>query len=593
MRSGFEELDVAVLVIGAGAAGLRTAIELADGGMPCLVLDKRASGDAHTGLAAGGINAALGTMDPHDRWELHAADTLREGRFVCEPAAVERLARDAPARVQELADWGCAFDRTEDGRLTQRYFGAQTYRRTCFVGDRTGAAILQTLVDRARSYQIPIRGGVFVTRLLVAGGRVAGALGFDRETGRAVVVRAGAVVLAAGGSSRIYSRSTSREDENTGDAAALAVEAGAVIRDMEFVQFHPTGMVQPSELTGQLVTEAARGEGGRLYNARRERFMERYSPERMELDARDVVSRAVFEEIRAGRGTPDGAVLLDLSHLSPETIEQRLPELLDRFRGLGIDITREPIPIAPTAHYAMGGVGVDFETGATSVPGLYAVGEATGGLHGANRLGGNSLAETVVFGRLTGAHLVAMSQRRRAADGGAEAASSGRVPDPELDAAIRDGFDELERVRNSRGGEDARTLVAELGELLWREAGIVRDEDGLRSALAGLAEIKRRMGGLDVDPDPRGRGVEWAFNLKFMCVAAEAVLKSALLRRESRGAHFRADAPQTSTDWCRNVLCAATPTGELRLWTEPVPQIPPVIVAALAEERRPRYHPLE
>jgi succinate dehydrogenase / fumarate reductase flavoprotein subunit len=301
MRNGGHKYDynpikTDVLIVGAGAAGLRAAIELVREGVDVLVLGKRRHGDAHTVWAAGGINASLGNLDPDDRWEIHAADTIGEGHFVNDPRAVETLAREAPERVLELRDWGCPFFPTEDGELNQRYFGAQSFRRTCFVGDRTGEAMLGTLVAKAREEGVRYREDVYVTKLLKSGGRVNGAAGFDIKSGRRLLLGARAVVLAAGGYTSIYRRGSSRPDENNGDAMALAYEAGAALKDMEFVQFHPTGMIEPEGMDGRLVTEAVRGEGGRLYNAESERFMERYSPEHMELDARDVVARANYRE---------------------------------------------------------------------------------------------------------------------------------------------------------------------------------------------------------------------------------------------------------------------------------------------------------
>ncbi len=377
-------VETDVLIVGAGAAGLRAAIELAREGVDVLVLGKRRHGDAHTVWAAGGINASLGNLDPDDRWEIHAADTIGEGHFVNDPRAVEILAREAPERILELRDWGCPFSLTEEGELNQRYFGAQSFRRTCFAGDTTGEAILGTLVAKAREVGVSYREDVYVTKLLKSGGRVNGAAGFDMRSGHRLLFGARAVVLAAGGYTSIYRRGSSRPDENNGDAMALAYEAGAALKDMEFVQFHPTGMIEPSEMDGRLVTEAVRGEGGRLYNSEGERFMERYSPRHMELDARDVVARANYREIRAGRGTPDGAVLLDISHRDPGYIKDRLPNMYEQFMGQGVDITREPMKVSPTAHYGMGGIEVDPRTGATAVEGLFAVGESTAGVHGAN-----------------------------------------------------------------------------------------------------------------------------------------------------------------------------------------------------------------
>jgi succinate dehydrogenase / fumarate reductase, flavoprotein subunit len=573
-----ETVAAPVLIIGAGAAGLRAAIELAGRGVDCLVLGKRRHGDAHTGMAAGGINASLGTRDPDDHWTLHLADTLREGHFVCDPRAVELLCTAAPDRVHELRDWGCPFSETPDGAIDQRYFGAQSYRRTCFVGDRTGAAMLAALVERADRVGVPWRENVFITRILVQDERAVGAIGCDLETGRSIVFHASALILAAGGSASIYGRSTSRRDENNGDGCALAWDAGAALRDMEFVQFHPTGMTAPPSARGRLVSEAVRGDGGRLFNESGERFMERYSPRRMELDARDVVTRAIYTEIREGRGTAAGAVLLDASHLGRDVLEERLPGFVEQFRAAGIDVARAPVEVAPTAHYAMGGVAVDFASGASTVAGLYAVGEATGGVHGANRLGGNSLAETVVFGCITGRHVADRVAAARPASPAAE--------------LVRAELDRQATLARVPGADDAGAVADELGRMLWDNGGIVRTAAGLRDGLEHLDELGRRAGRAGVD-GPAGTGFVRAFNLRFMLRTAEAILRSALEREESRGAHYRADAPEQRDDWQRTVLCSRSADGSMRIWTEPVPALRDELRAAVESAPAVGYHHLE
>jgi len=581
MGRAYEVVETPVLIVGAGAAGLRAAIELVGLGVGCLVLGKRAHGDAHTRMAAGGINASLGTRDPDDRWELHFADTLREGHFVCDPHAVELLCREAPHRVHELRAWGCPFHETPDGSIDQRYFGAQSRRRTCFVGDRTGEAVLGTLVERAREVGVHWRQDVFVTRILTDGGRAVGAVGCDLASGRPVVFHAGAVVLAAGGFTSAYERGTSRRDENNGDAVALAYDAGAALRDMEFVQFHPTGMAAPPELRGQLVSEAVRGEGGRLVNAAGERFMERYAPERMELDARDVVARAIDTEVREGRGTPGGAVLLDASHLEADLIHERLPGFVEQFRALGVDVTRQPVEVAPTAHYAMGGVAVDFTTGATTVDGLFAIGEATAGVHGANRLGGNSLAETLVFGRITGARLADQVAKRPA----------GRVSE----GVVAGPLAALDRLARAEGEHAPDALAHEVGRLLWEHAGIVRTGAGLREGLEKLDDVKRRSRQIGALGFGSGAFVA-ALELSFTLLAAEAILRSASLREESRGAHFRRDTPEPRDAWRRTILC--TRVGDegapgMRLDTAPVPPVPPTLQSAIDEAPAAQEHHLE
>jgi succinate dehydrogenase / fumarate reductase, flavoprotein subunit len=392
-----------VLVIGSGAAGVRAAIAARQAGVEVTVLGRRARRDAHTTLAAGGINAVLGTRDPEDSWEQHFADTLREGYFLADPEAVELLVREAPDAVRELADWGCDFARTEDGGIDQRYFGAHRYRRTCYVADYTGRAIQNTLVDQAQRLGISLVEDQYISHLLVADGTCFGAFGFDVASGERVAHLADAVILATGGHTRLWRMSSSRRDENYGDGMLLAARAGATLADMELVQFHPTGMTHPEEWAGTLVTEAVRGEGGHLKNNEGERYMERYDAERMELSTRDRVAMANYLEIEAGRGGPNGGVLLDVTHLGKDTILSKIPKIYRQFIESQMhDVTAEPMEVAPTAHYSMGGIVVDPATHATDVDGLYAAGETTAGVHGANRLGGNSLAETCVFGRRAG-----------------------------------------------------------------------------------------------------------------------------------------------------------------------------------------------
>jgi succinate dehydrogenase / fumarate reductase, flavoprotein subunit len=581
-KHDYNPIETDVLIVGAGAAGLRAAIELAREGVDVLVLGKRRHGDAHTVWAAGGINASLGNLDPDDRWEIHAADTIGEGHFVNDPRAVEILAREAPERILELRDWGCPFSLTEDGSLNQRYFGAQSFRRTCFSGDRTGEAMLGTLVARAREEGVRYREDVYVTKLLKNDGRVNGAAGFDMKSGRRLLFGARAVVLAAGEYTSIYRRSSSRPDENNGDAMALAYEAGAALKDMEFVQFHPTGMIEPEEMDGRLVTEAVRGEGGRLYNSEGGRFMERYSPKHMELDARDVVARANYREIQEGRGTHEGAVLLDISHRDSDYIKERLPTMYEQFMEQGVDITEEPMKVSPTAHYGMGGIEVDPETCATAVAGLFAIGESTAGVHGANRLGGNSLAETVVFGKILGSHL-------------ADVLDDLLPPVPLDEGAAREHFAALDVLAAGRGssGRDPEELIDELRDLLWDCAGIVRTGDGLREGLVKLRELEERAGELAI-PDASASGrFEHVLNLRAMLTAAKAVMRGALAREESRGAHHREDFPEEAEGWQKNLLCARDEEGGMHLWTEPVGEVPAEIQRALDEDYSLDYHYLE
>jgi succinate dehydrogenase / fumarate reductase flavoprotein subunit len=554
-----------VLVIGTGAAGLRAAIELAERGVQVLCVGKRRRDDAHTVLASGGINAALGTMDPEDTWEQHAADTLREGYWLSDPASVEILCREAPRAIEDLVRWGARLAREDDGRLTQRFFGAHRYRRTCFAGDYTGREIQRVLVERATAVGVEMRDDVYLTRLLVHDGRVFGAYGFDVDDGSRRLIVADAVVLAAGGHTRIWRRSSSRRDENTGDAMRLAAEAGCRLRDMELVQFHPTGMVHPEESAGTLVTEAVRGEGGILRNALGERFMERYDPERLELSTRDRVALANYTEIAEGRGTEHGGVLLDISHLDREVILERLPRMYRQFVDLAmLDITTTPMEVAPTAHYSMGGVRVDPEMHATDVAGLFAVGECAAGVHGANRLGGNSLAECLVFGRIVAREAVRWSE-------GLEVQIRDR-------AAIDDARDEVDELLARRGDEFARPLQRALRDLMSERCGVVRSEDGLREGLERLQEVGERTAALEVRPDIAGYAdLAHAFDLHGSLLAARATLECALERRETRGAHNRVDFPDQ--DSALRVNLVWTPSGEIA--HEPI-AAPSAAVAALA-----------
>lgn len=575
-----EVIETEVLIIGSGGGGLRTAIELDEHDIDCLLLGKREHGDAHTVKAAGGINAALGSLDPEDRWDIHAADTLKEGHFINQPEAVEMLCKNVPDRVQELQDWGCDFNLTEDGDINQRYFGAQAYRRTCFVGDHTGDAIEQTLVEKAKECEIPYRQNTYITKLLADSGKVAGAVGYDMDSGGFIVFRATAVVLAAGGYSQVYKRSSSRNDENTGDGPALAYEAGVPLRDMEMVQFHPTGMVWPEEKSGSLVTEAVRGEGGKLFNADGERFMEEYSPKQMELDARDVVARANYQEIQEGRGTEDGGVLLDISHKDADFIKERLPSMYEKLKEYNdVDITEEAMEVAPTSHYSMGGVKIDFETGQTTVEGLFAVGEVTSGLHGGNRLGGNSLAEIVTFGDIFGGHIAEYTEDA--------------PQEPIVEDEVQDHLQYLEETLDADGEHRPQEVVAELRELMWDHAGIVRDADRMEEGLQKLEDVKEKAEDLRVKGGITGEDFEWAMNLRFMLPVAESILRGALMREESRAAHYRTDYPDKDEDWRKNIIFYQDDDGEMASRVEDVPPVPRSIKKALDEGHELDYHHLE
>jgi succinate dehydrogenase / fumarate reductase flavoprotein subunit len=564
--SSFRSNVANVLVIGTGAAGLRAAIAAHQAGSEVVVVGKRRRDDAHTVLAAGGINAALGTVDPQDSWQQHYADTLREGYFLADPRMVELMARKSPAAVLELADWGAPFARTADGRLDQRFFGAHRWRRTCYAGDWTGRAILRTLTAKVAELGLTVIDDQYVAQLLVADGTCFGALAFDLETGERTVFLADAVVLAAGGHTRIWRRSSSRRDENTGDGMYLALRAGCRLADMELVQFHPTGMVAPEEAAGTLVTEAVRGEGGQLKNAAGERFMARYDPERMELSARDRVALANYTEITQGRGGPHGGVFLDISHIGKDRILERLPRMYRQFLELQmLDISRQPMEVAPTAHYSMGGVVVHPATHATDVAGLYAVGEVAAGLHGANRLGGNSLAETVVFGRRAGEAAAAWSASR---DLQVRSRQVVRAADQELSGFIRPG------------SEFARPLQRALRDTMWEHCGVVRDQAGLQQGLDRVAELRDLASQVDVRPSSEGyTDLAHVLDLRASLLAAEATLRGALARRESRGAHQRRDHPKLSPEQQVNFQTRLDGTGHLAIRAQPVPPVSPELAS--------------
>jgi succinate dehydrogenase flavoprotein subunit len=540
LREPYDEVATDVLVIGAGGAGMRAAIAAAQAGCRVVVVCKSLLGKAHTVMAEGGMAAALGNVASMDSWEAHFADTMKGGKLINNWRMAEIHAKEAPERVLELERWGAVFDRTPAGYIHQRPFGAHTYPRLAHIGDRTGLELIRSLQDvLVHTEGVDVHMEVTVFRLLTAGGRVAGALAYVRATGRLVLYRARAVLLATGGGGRIY-RITSNSWECTGDGTALAYEVGAQLQDCEMVQFHPTGMVWPPGVRGILVTEGVRGEGGILRNKDGERFMERYDPERMELSSRDVVSRAINAEVAAGRGSPHGGVLLDITHRSPDYIKRRLPSMHEQFLNLArVDITREPMEVAPTIHYFMGGVRVQAETGATNVPGLFAAGEVASGLHGANRLGGNSLSDLLVFGKRAGDAAAAFA---------AERPEPPRADRAEVALAIQRLVAPLDR----HHADSPYELQAELQEVCTRYAPIIREEKGLQEGLQRVLEIAERArrcgtGG----PDGRAFNPGWhtAQDLQHMLVNAEALFRCALERRESRGAHARSDYPKLDPKW--------------------------------------------
>jgi succinate dehydrogenase / fumarate reductase, flavoprotein subunit len=540
---------------------------VAERGVDVLAVGKRPKSDAHTSLAAGGINAALATVDPEDSWQQHAADTLKESYLLANPHTVRTVTEGAARGISDLERYGMPFAREQDGRISQRFFGAHTYRRTAFAGDYTGLEIQRTLISRAEQLDIPILDTVYITRLLVRDNVIFGAYGFDLTDGTGYVIYADAVILAAGGHTRIWRRTSSRRDENTGDSFRLAVEAGGRIRDPELVQFHPSGLIEPENAAGTLVSEAARGEGGILTNALGERFMSAYDPERMELSTRDRVALAAFTEIKEGRGTPAGGVWLDVSHLPRETIMSRLPRVYQTLLELQmLDITTTPIEIAPTAHYSMGGVWVRPEDHRTDVEGLYAIGEASSGLHGANRLGGNSLIELLVYGRTVGAGAVDYSNGLEAQHRSAEAVEQAR--------------NEVDDLLAADGPENVRTLQRQIRNTMTEHAGVVRDEAGLRKGLAELDDLERRIDRVGVHPDIAGfQDLAHAFDLKSAAMAARATIEAAIERRETRGCHNRSDYPDTDPALQVNLVWS----GPGQVTAEPIPPIPAEIASLMGE----------
>jgi fumarate reductase (CoM/CoB) subunit A len=532
-------LETDVLVIGGGGAGARAAIEAAKSNARVLIVVKGLYGRSGcTVMAEGGYNAAFGFTD-EDSPDLHFEDTVLGGRYLNNQRLVEILVREAPERLIDLEWYGAAFDRIKNTILSQRAFGGSSSRRTCHKGDRTGHEMMNALKEESARLSIDVMEEVMVTSLLTSKGAVSGATGYHIVTGQFLLFKAKAVVLATGGAGRIYPVTTN-PFQKTGDGYALAYNAGADLMDMEMVQFHPTAMVHPQSARGLLVTEAVRGEGGRLYNRKGERFMARYDPERLELSTRDVVTRSLFRELEEGRGTPEGGVYLDVSHLPNGIIENKLTMMVRQFSDAGVDIRHEPMVISPSAHHFMGGVWVDEDCEST-VRNLFACGEVAGGVHGANRLGGNSLAETQVFGRRAG-----LAAGRRAAAGEF-------LP---LDMAqVEQEYKRVFSYQEGRGGESVYDLRSALEETMWKNAGIVRSERGLKKALKDIGDIRARLKRVSVDGGRRYNLQQvHALELEGMLLVSEMIVRSALLRTESRGAHYRADYPKEDPAWVRNIM---------------------------------------
>jgi succinate dehydrogenase / fumarate reductase flavoprotein subunit len=607
-----------VVVIGAGGSGLRAAIEAHARGKKTAIISKSLFGKAHTVMAEGGAAAAMGNVNPDDNWQVHFRDTLRGGKFLNNPRMAELHAKEAPARVWELEAWGAIFDRTKDGKISQRNFGGHTYPRLAHVGDRTGLEMIRTLQQRVVALQqadavehgdpearLKVFAETTITRLVKdSSGRIAGAFGYIRDTGRFVLFEAPAVILATGGVGRTF-KVTSNSWEYSGDGHALALLAGASLMNMEFIQFHPTGMIWPPSVRGLLVTESVRGDGGVLTNSDGKRFMFSYVPDVFrpqyaeteeeadrwyadqknnrrppELLPRDEVARSINSEIKAGRGSPHGGVFLDVStRLPAEEILRRLPSMHHQFKELAdVDITKEQMEIGPTCHYIMGGVEVDPDTAAASVPGLFAAGEVSGGMHGSNRLGGNSLSDLLVFGK-------------RAGDGAADYLESLGSAVPAVSAeALASAVEEALAPLNRADGENPYTVHAELQQTMNDLVGLIRREHEVKQALEELVKFKERAANVAV---PGGRaynpGWHYAQDLRNMLLVAECVAMAALERRESRGGHTREDYPEMSPEW-RKVNLILTLSGDsVSMTRKPLPEIRPDLLELFEKSELKKY----
>ena len=572
MTDRFESHDVDVLVIGAGGAGLRAAIDASAQGARVGVVCKSLLGKAHTVMAEGGVAAALAHVDPRDSWKVHFKDTMLGGKMLNNWRMAQLHAQEAPDRVRELEHWGAVFDRTEDGRILQRNFGGHSSPRLAHVGDRTGLEMIRTLQDHGVHQGLEVYMECTVTKLLTQDRRVVGAFAYWRETGRFVTFRAKAVVLATGGVGKAY-KITSNSWEYTGDGHALAMDAGAELIDMEFVQFHPTGMVWPPGVQGLLVTEAVRGEGGLLRNATGERFMERYDPKRMELSTRDMVARAIYTEVKEGRGSPHGGAFLDISHKPAEVVKKKLPSMYHQFMEFAnIDITKGPMEVGPTVHYVMGGVRVDADTGAATVPGLFAAGESSGGMHGANRLGGNSLSDLLVFGRRAGAGAAAYA---------AKATAQAPLDPAQVAAAERELLAPFER----SSGPDPYSVHRRLQDTMQSLVGIYRTEQDLKRGVEAIRQLRAETRTVRVEGS-RAFNPGWhlARDLDNMLLVSEAIARCALQRKESRGAHARLDYPNLDPALGRVNSVAVREGDEVRVSQSPLPEMPEELRALVDAE---------
>ena len=531
-----------VLIIGSGGAGARAAIEVDNAGLKALIVSKGLSfRSGCTGMAEGGYNAVFKAVDEEDTIDAHIYDTLKGGSYLNDSKLVDILVNESPKRLIDLENYGALFDRQESGKINQRAFGGQQYRRTCFQGDRTGHEIITALKEEITKRDIETLDEVMVTNLILSQDarppRVIGAVGLDLKTSDIIFLQAKSVIIATGGAGQLYPV-TSNTVQKNGDGYALAWNVGANLIDMEEVQFHPTGMVAPESKKGVLVTEAVRGEGGILLNKNKERFMKKYSPEKMELSTRDVVARSIYTEIIEGRGTENGGVYLDISHLDADVIEEKLETMVLQFKDVDVDITKEPMEVAPTAHHFMGGVKIN-ENCESSIANLYAAGEASGGVHGANRLGGNALADTQVFGKIAG-------------ENAAEAAKTVEFEEnPEMFKAEEDRIKGLIK----DGSIKPQELKKRIKKLMWEKVSIIRNEKNLNEALKELMEMEKSLNDLKVeDKKQYNTDLQTALEVINMVQIATLVVKSAILRRESRGAHFREDYPETKDEWKKSIV---------------------------------------
>ena len=531
-----------VLIIGSGGAGARAAIEVDNAGLKALIVSKGLSfRSGCTGMAEGGYNAVFKAVDEEDTIDAHIYDTLKGGSYLNDSKLVDILVNESPKRLIDLENYGALFDRQESGKINQRAFGGQQYRRTCFQGDRTGHEIITALKEEITKRDIETLDEVMVTNLILSQDarppRVIGAVGLDLKNSDIIFLQAKSVIIATGGAGQLYPV-TSNTVQKNGDGYALAWNVGANLIDMEEVQFHPTGMVAPESKKGVLVTEAVRGEGGILLNKNKERFMKKYSPEKMELSTRDVVARSIYTEIIEGRGTENGGVYLDISHLDADVIEEKLETMVLQFKDVDVDITKEPMEVAPTAHHFMGGVKIN-ENCESSIANLYAAGEASGGVHGANRLGGNALADTQVFGKIAG-------------ENAAKAAKTVDFEEnPEMFKAEEDRIKGLIK----DGSIKPQELKKRIKQLMWEKVSIIRNEKNLNEALKELMEMEKSLNDLKVeDKKQYNTDLQTALEVINMVQIATLVVKSAILRRESRGAHFREDYPETKDEWKKSIV---------------------------------------